>query len=348
MARKSNLHSGYLELLPQLNRLLRSMEDQLAHLVHLRGLTLGVPIESRVKTWSSIAEKLERKRLRPKELGDISDLLGLRVIFLFQRDLDSFHAALSETFTVLSSEDTSGRLSESQFGYKSRHYLLTLPSNWEQVPSFHGLTRHRIEVQVRTLAQHIWAAASHKLQYKNEESVPILLRRSIYRVSALLETVDLEFSRLLFERDAYVASQAFSSADSDALDVTIVQTVLDDVLPEQSKSRNREDYADLLIDLLHFNINTRGSLRSLLSKHLRSILAADAKEVSRRLTDGGADDDDDDNQDESDSHGFKEFVSDRLARGVFFTHVGLTRQALGEEFGDDVVNEWQLSRLGDA
>jgi ppGpp synthetase/RelA/SpoT-type nucleotidyltranferase len=33
-----------------------------------------------------------------------------------------------------------------------------------------GLGGLRAEVQVRTTAQHIWAAASHKLQYKHEES----------------------------------------------------------------------------------------------------------------------------------------------------------------------------------
>lgn len=55
----------------------------------------------------------------------------------------------------------------------------------------------KAEVQVRTVTQHVWAAASHVLQYKQEASVPLPVRRSIYRVSALLETVDLEFERVL-------------------------------------------------------------------------------------------------------------------------------------------------------
>jgi ppGpp synthetase/RelA/SpoT-type nucleotidyltranferase len=60
------------------------------------------------------------------------------------------------------------------------------------------------ELQLRTLAQHIWAVASHKLQYKREASVPVPIRRSINRVSALLEMVDLEFDRVLLEREQYV------------------------------------------------------------------------------------------------------------------------------------------------
>jgi len=187
---------------------------------------------------------------------------------------------------------------------------------------------------VRTLAQHIWAAASHKLQYKHEESVPLPLRRSIYRVSALLETVDLEFSRVLEERDEYIRTQLERAAAHDKLDVNIVESILDDVLPAKSKDDGAEDYSELLVDLQHFNIDTRGALQTLLSEHLDAILQADAREVSDKL--GGGEEDYDDEPGER--------LSDRLARGVFYTHVGLTRQALGEKFGEEVVREWLFSR----
>lgn len=209
-----------------------------------------------------------------------------------------------------------------------------MPAAWAEIPSLQGLTGRKVEVQVRTLAQHIWAAASHKLQYKHEESVPLPLRRSIYRVSALLETVDLEFSRVLEERDEYIRTQLERAAAHDKLDVNIVESILDDVLPAKSKDDGAEDYSELLVDLQHFNIDTRGALQTLLSEHLDAILQADAREVSDKL--GGGEEDYDDEPGER--------LSDRLARGVFYTHVGLTRQALGEKFGEEVVREWLFSR----
>jgi putative GTP pyrophosphokinase len=71
---------------------------------------------------------------------------------------------------VLERQDAQLRLAEDQFGYASIHFAVELPASWLRVPSRAGLGGLRAEIQVRTTAQHIWAAASHKLQYKHEES----------------------------------------------------------------------------------------------------------------------------------------------------------------------------------
>lgn len=335
MQNRNYLHSRYLEIAPSLGRLRNVMLEQLDTLVQNSNLTLGVPIESRVKSWESIAEKLERKNVSPARLEDIEDLLGLRVIFLFQRDLEEFHGAIERTFQLISSEDTAGRLDETQFGYKSRHYIVSLPADWGAIPSLNGLTGRKMEVQVRTLAQHIWAVASHKLQYKNEQSVPVPIRRSIHRVSALLETVDLEFSRVLTEREEYVNLQAAQASDQDSLDVTVIETVLNKMLPPENRDEDGEDYSILLRDLLHFGIDSRGSLIDLLRLNDAAMKSADRNEVGRRRKEDYDEDDDD-----------SERRRNRVARGVFFTHVGLVRQAMREQFGDEAVTGWIVSNMG--
>jgi putative GTP pyrophosphokinase len=113
------------------------------------------------------------------------------------------------------------------------------------------------------------------------------------------------------------------------------------MLPAENKDDGAEDYADLLVDLQQFQIRTRGALRSLFSKHMPAVLRADAKEVRNKLARG----EDDGDEDTADDRG--ERVADRLARGVFYTHVGLTRQALSEQFGKEF-RAWQLSRGFDA
>ncbi|WP_227815163.1 GTP pyrophosphokinase [Nitrogeniibacter aestuarii] len=332
MTREAELHSEYLDLEPSLTRLRKAMIEQLEHLVASCGLTLGVPIESRVKTWDSLVEKLARKGLRPKCLSDVDDLIGIRVIFLFQRDVAPFKEAISETFSVLSSEDTSQRLMEAQFGYKSEHYVIKMPADWERIPSLKGLSERKIELQVRTLAQHIWAAASHKLQYKHEDSVPFPVRRSIYRVSALLETVDLEFSRVLDEREEYVKVQAVESAKDDELNVSVLEAVLDELFPLSNKDRGAEDYSELIRDLNNFNVFNRGDLIGLIKDNLDEVLKSENKQVEMRRSD--------DDHDYLMNRG--ESVAERLDRGVFFNHVGLAREALRAEFGDDEVNDWLI------
>lgn len=191
------LSREYSVIAPTAARFASTLQEQLEMMLATGNLTLGVPIEVRVKEWESIADKIARNRLKLTSLRELTDLVGLWLILLFKRDLPAVQDLISESFSVVSHEDTSARLSETQFGYQSVHYVIKLPGDWLRVPTLADFTGLRAEIQVRTLAQHIRAAASHKLQYKSESNVPAPIRRSIYRVSAILETVDLEFERVL-------------------------------------------------------------------------------------------------------------------------------------------------------
>ena len=201
----AQLRSEYSIQSDRARRLRAALCEQIEQILSSHGIALGVPIESRVKTLESSEEKLDRKSLELKSLLELNDLIGIRIILLFRRDIVTVSKLLAETFEVLSTEDTATRLSEAQFGYQSLHHIIRVPKSWLSVPTFFDLGELKTEIQLRTLAQHIWAAASHKLQYKHEESVPPPIRRSIHRVSALLETVDLEFERVLTDRGTYIA-----------------------------------------------------------------------------------------------------------------------------------------------
>ena len=54
----------------------------------------------------------------------------------------------------------------------------------------------KFEIQIRTVLQHAWSAISHKLEYKTVNDVPKKMRRQLFRISALLEIGDQEFSSL--------------------------------------------------------------------------------------------------------------------------------------------------------
>lgn len=97
------------------------------------------------------------------------------------------------------------------------------------VPSLNTLGGLAAEIQVRTMAQHIWAASSHVLQHKNESNVPLPVSRSIHRVSALLETVDFELERVLIDRERYSAEINLSSEEP--LNVDSLRKLLDSLLP---------------------------------------------------------------------------------------------------------------------
>ena len=310
----------YTGLRPILEKFELELRHQLDELLAQESVSLAVPVQSRVKDWDSIEEKLVRKPRDWGSIRDLPDLVGLRAILLFNRDVEKLRSVLSGRFHVLQQENKGELLEESQFGYLSIHLLIELPHQWLAVPSMADFGGLKAEVQIRTVAQHIWAEVSHKLQYKQENSVPPHVRRAIFRVSALLEFVDLELERILEERDQYQRNVG-PPYISEALNVDSLARLLDTHLPRENKDAI-EPYAELLDDLRAFSITTQAQLIALLEKHREDILFHEAESVEAIQSDEKL-------------QQLHEGIQDRWKRGVFFTHVGLVRAALAFEFQED-------------
>jgi len=320
------LEEKYLEIVPLANRFGDEIKHQLELLIQEKGVILGLPIQRRTKSWSSIQEKIERKSLCIANLQDLNDLVGLRIIVQFLKDLAIVRDIVRSHLTLIEEDDTEGRLREDQFGYNSIHFIVELPEAWLAVPTLSSLKGLKAEIQLRTTAQHIWAAASHTLQYKQEASVPVPIRRAIHRVSALLETVDLEFDRVLQERADYRASISDNSEDKN-LNVDLIEEILDSVFPASHK-KPPEPYGDLMRELECVGVTSSRMLEKLLNKYRDSVISKDAQIVGLLRSSS---------EPENEKYGFD---SDRTARGVFYSHIGLARAALEEEFG----HRWHFRR----
>jgi hypothetical protein len=131
----------------------------------------------------------------------------------------------------------------------------------------------------------------------------------------LLETVDLEFERLLREREDY-RKRVDTSSTKEALNVDSLARVLSQLLPKNHLEES-EPYGDLLPDLLAFGIDTPDSLRKLIRDNLNRVLEADGQIVSERRSTGST----------------VGTTAERTRLGVYFTFVGLTREALAKQFG---------------
>lgn len=325
-----HLRIQYQDCSGRAERLREAVVVQLAELLRSHDVTLGVPIESRVKSWASIEEKLERKQLKLGAILELQDLVGVRAIVLFRQDLVQAIDLVRSNFDVVSAEDTSTRLGDAEFGYQSQHFVVRLPKAWLLLPSLANLNDFFVELQIRTLSQHIWAAASHKLQYKNETGVPRPLRRAINRVSALLETVDLEFDRVLDERRQYVEEVSSSPREREPLNVDNLAQLLADEFPAENKVA-AEEYAELLSDLIKLDITDTTSLRTLIHSYREAVNVEEAERVKEIREGKGA--------------AFDPEVVERVGRGVFYAHVGLARAALRAQFGDEQVDALHRARV---
>ncbi len=293
-------------------RLISCLREQISAILEKNSITLGVPLESRIKSWASIDDKIKRKSSAIKKIDDVDDLAGIRIILLFRRDVDLLDKILNDVFQVIRSEDTSKRLNDNQFGYQSNHYIVHIPEDWSKIPSYSDLSDLKAEIQVRTIAQHMWAAASHKLQYKREDSVPPPLRRAINRASALLETIDLEFERVLGERIQYISQDTGLEFENDPLNVDTLANVLKEIYPIENIDTN-ENYDSLLKEIKTFGISTPKEIREILLRYKDNAMEVERVHV------GNSKPEDYDQEDRG-----------RLERGVYFTHCGLARISLSD------------------
>ena len=308
------LFADYGSMAPKYKSLCDGIAAQLSALLDRANLPLAMPITTRVKEWDSLVEKCKRNGLSPNTVVEIGDISGIRVVFLFMRDEKIGRRLIEENLEILSREDTVERLSSDQFGYGSIHYQVRPKPEWLAVPTMAELGGLQAEIQVRTVSQHIWAEVSHALQYKREAQVPDPIKRSLYRVSALLDLVDLEFERFLEDRDAYEESLRAGTPEAQ-LNPDIVRRIVADNLPIENASEE-ENYGDLLDDLTTAGVTRVEELVAMIETKRDQVNALEAADLEAARTA---------------VHEGKEIgdqEKDRLDRGVYNSRVGLVKLAL--------------------
>jgi len=94
-----------------------------------------IPIQSRLKNLDSIFEKLELGKIRIKRIEDIQDIIGIRIILLFNSDIQKVEKILDDNFQIKRMRDTSKKLKDNEFGYKSLYLIAEIDKkNYEGYP----------------------------------------------------------------------------------------------------------------------------------------------------------------------------------------------------------------------
>ncbi len=186
----------YVELASRVKQLLADLLDESEVSIQL--------IECRAKTVESLAEKVCRPgKNYSQELSSLPDLAGVRVIAHYLVDIDSINSLIRKTFEVIENEsdDKADALDVDKFGYRSVHFVVMQKAERLSLPEWKKFQGMKVEIQVRTVLQHAWAAVSHALSYKHEEDVAKPLRRKLNRLAGLFELADEQFCELRDERE---------------------------------------------------------------------------------------------------------------------------------------------------
>lgn len=161
-------------------------------------------IEGRVKDKEECIRKFNRKYRSELEVREqaysikdhISDLIGIRVVCLYEDDIEKISELLKEHFEVI---DITNKIeliekTEDSFGYKGLHLDLKLGSTRSDLPEYIAYKDFNFEIQIRTIIQDSWSVLDHKIKYK--KSIPNRLKRRINTLAALFELADREFKEI--------------------------------------------------------------------------------------------------------------------------------------------------------
>ncbi len=167
-------------------------------------------VQTRAKSVGSFSSKIIIRDKYIKPLEEITDLCGARIILHFQSQVDKICTFIKENFVIdeAKSLDQKSKLKVNEFGYRSIHYIVTpKKDSILGVPVDECLKNKKAEIQVRTLAEHVWADISHDRIYKPDLTIPKEWRRQAARLSAILEDADIDFGNMSKEIDSI--SRAF-------------------------------------------------------------------------------------------------------------------------------------------
>ena len=161
-------------------------------------------IEGRLKEREECIKKFNLKYRTELEKSDeeyairdhITDLIGLRIVCLYEDDIERVRACLEKHFDVIDVTDKIAQVekTEGSFGYKGLHLDLRLNEDRKTLPEYQRYSELRFEVQIRTIIQDSWSVLDHKIKYK--KMIPNSLRRRINTLAALFELADREFREI--------------------------------------------------------------------------------------------------------------------------------------------------------
>ena len=123
-------------------------------------------IRTRIKTFDSITEKVERKNL-PFDVDSvekyINDVAGIRVICTFPEDVYLLADALLKQDDIMLIRRKDYIADPKENGYRSLHLIVAVP-----IYLAHEKRLMKVEIQLRTLAMDFWASLEHQLRYKKD------------------------------------------------------------------------------------------------------------------------------------------------------------------------------------
>jgi len=133
-------------------------------------------VEGRVKDREECIGKFTRKYRGELEASGqdysivdyISDLLGIRIVCLYENEVERIVECIKSEFEVIwiTNKTSDIESTEGSFGYKGVHVDLRLNSDRKKQREYNAFAGFDFEIQIRSIIQDAWSAIDHKIKYQ--------------------------------------------------------------------------------------------------------------------------------------------------------------------------------------
>lgn len=171
-------------------------------------------VSGRVKSVSSILEKLQRKHIPIERMEEeIEDIAGIRIICQFEEDIETVASLIQKRTDMVIKSEKNYLKHIKQSGYRSYHLII-----YYTVDTIYGPKRLQAEIQIRTMAMNFWATIEHSLQYKYKGDMPLHVAERLSKAADAIISLDQEMASVRNEiMDAQNSSQMQSNLVRDIL-----------------------------------------------------------------------------------------------------------------------------------
>jgi putative GTP pyrophosphokinase len=151
-------------------------------------------IKTRLKSFESIKEKLQRKGL-PLKVNSIeenlNDVAGVRVVCSFPEDVYTLAEALLKQDDIVLIEKKDYIANPKENGYRSLHLIVSVPIFLAKEKRY-----MRVEIQLRTIAMDVWASLEHQIRYKKENEFTTQMAMELKKCAQLSAELDSRMDAL--------------------------------------------------------------------------------------------------------------------------------------------------------
>lgn len=153
-------------------------------------------IQSRIKSPSSILEKMKKKGLTQNYHGmcQLNDIAGLRVICNYINDIQYIAQLLVLHDDVIKVKQANYIQYPKSNGYRSLHLIIKVP-----VYQKSGVLFIPVEIQIRTIAMDCWASLEHELAYKGSKETNGNIQKRLKQCADMMAETDAEMQKIYLE-----------------------------------------------------------------------------------------------------------------------------------------------------